>query len=105
MIIPGSTPTHTFELPWDTALVKACRVFYTPAGSEEILIQKDTDALVLKDDTVSVDLTQEETLRFKDLEAVDIQLQILSVNDKSFLSTVKSLGVLPSKATEVLSGE
>lgn len=46
MMIPGTTPTHTFNLPFEVSLVQAVRVFYAVGG--KVVLQKNTADVILE---------------------------------------------------------
>lgn len=74
----GTTPTHTFHT--DVDLTEARAVFVTYAQDGEVIIERSLeDGVEVTEDTVSVTLTQEETLR---LEAV--MAKHLSIADDIF---------------------
>ena len=87
MIYGGTTPTHKFTLPIDTEDISAVRVLYAPKGGSPIIIKKN-DSCELKDNTVSVRLTQEDTLALDNEKVVVVQLRIL-LNDGTALTSAK----------------
>lgn len=61
----GTTPTYIFTLPEDIDLSSAESVYVTFAKSNyEVILTKQDDELEVSANTVSVYLTQEETLDF-----------------------------------------
>lgn len=84
----GTTPTHTFNLPLDTALLKSVRIIYAYNGSPVLV--KNTDQCTLEGNTVSVKLTQEDTLSFKNNVLIDIQLRALTKEGDALRSGVYS---------------
>lgn len=72
----GTTPTHTFTLPFDAALVKSCRIIY--AQRDVKVICKETDNCTINGKTISTTLSQEETLRFSCDTPVQIQMRVLT---------------------------
>ena len=100
MIIPGTTPTHTFTLPFDTFYIKSLRIFY--ADGNNILLTKELTDATLSGNRIIIELTQEDTLMFKGCKSISIQCQVLNSEDESFVSTAINVGVLPSVVKEVL---
>jgi hypothetical protein len=78
-LIRGTTPTHTFELPFETNLVKEVRVSYSQEDSE--VLTKTETSCALEGNTVSVKLTQEETLAFKSRRSLDVQLKVFTTSN------------------------
>lgn len=74
----GTTPTHIFRLPFDTALIKSVRITY--AHNKKPVLIKETEQCTLEGDTITVRLTQEETLLFKNNWDVEIQLRVLKTD-------------------------
>lgn len=73
-MIRGTTPKHTFTLPFDTSELEDVRVIY--AQDDEVLFKKETADCTLDGNTVSVTLTQEETLKFDASKLAQIQLRV-----------------------------
>lgn len=61
-MIQGTTPTHTFTLPFSADTIDAVRFTYKQNG--KIVLEKENEEITKKDNTVFVKLTQEETLLF-----------------------------------------
>ena len=70
----GTTPTHTFTLPFDAEKVSGLSITYVQAGSK-VLRKTETD-VTIAGNTVTLKLTQAETLKFDTREMVEIQLKI-----------------------------
>lgn len=100
MMIPGTTPTHIFNLPFEVSLVQSVRVFYAVEG--KVILQKNTEDVTLEDSKVVVKLTQDETLKFKGFETVEIQLQVLSPSKDAIVSSMHREGILQFLGSEVL---
>ena len=61
-MIRGTTPTHLFRLPFDTSRIREIRILYAQGG--KLLLEKTGADCVMEENTVSVTLSQEETLQF-----------------------------------------
>lgn len=73
-MIRGTTPTHTFKLPFDTSLLSSARVVYKQ-GEKEVL-RKETEAFFMEENILRVTLTQDESLRFDCRRSVKLQLRV-----------------------------
>ena len=64
--IRGTTPTVTFNLPFDVSTIQNCEVYF--AQNDELLVTKGYNDCVLSGTTLSVTLKQKDTLQFDDEE-------------------------------------
>ena len=87
----GTTPVHTFELPFDTELVSCARVVY--AQDEEVVLIKEHDDCILEGNTVTVHLTQADTLKFNCRKAAQVQVRIKTTAGEVLASQVERLPV------------
>ena len=69
----GTTPAHIFTLPFSTEYVSKIKVAYKQEDS--VVLRKNTEDCILKDDKVTVTLTRDETLLFNDRYFVKVQLE------------------------------
>lgn len=99
-MIRGTTPTHIFNIPFDTSLVDEIKITY--AQEDEIILIKGTTDCTLENSTISVTLSQEDTFKFDHTKAVQIQVRILTVNGEAFASIVEKVGVSKCLDDEVL---
>lgn len=83
-MIRGTTPTHTFQIPFNTNLVREIRVSY--AQKDVVVVEKTTEDCKLDGMNITVKLTQEETLRFSENVMAALQLRVL-LNDGNVLAT------------------
>ena len=72
-MIRGTTATHTFTVPFDVSTIDALSVAYSQNG--KLKVRKTKDDCVLKNNTISVTLSQHDTLMFTDSQ-VSIQLKV-----------------------------
>lgn len=99
-MIRGTTPTHTFILPFSTEIVSAVRVIYKQ-GETEVLCKCETDCE--KDgNAIKVRLTQEETLEFDCKKDVKIQLRVLTMGGDALASKPRIVDVGECLNDEVL---
>ena len=99
-MIRGTTPTHTFTLPFDVARVKQIRILY--AQNRNVLVTKETADCVMEGSTVSVTLTQEDTFKFDCEEHVQIQLRVLTTDGQALSTPIKVVDVGTCLDTEVI---
>ncbi len=90
-MIQGSTPLHTFVLPFNTDLIQAVRVTYEQ--KKKIVLSKETDEVAMEGNTIALRLSQEETLLFDSLVPARIQLHILTTGGDALPSKPKTLPV------------
>lgn len=73
--IRGTTPTITFNLPFDVSEIRKCEVYF--AQNDTLLLTKETSDCTLDGRTLSVTLTQEDTLRFEDDAKIEMQIRFV----------------------------
>lgn len=99
-MIRGTTPTHTFTLPFDTNLVKCVKVIY--AQNDRVILTKKTDDCILSENKVKVKLTQEDTFAFDCKYTVQIQIRALALDGDSLISDIYTVSVGKCLDDEVL---
>ena len=99
-MIQGSTPTHTFTLPIDVTDVKEVRILY--GQNNTLVFKKLTEDCVLTDKQISVTLTQEDTFQFDEDEPVQIQVRVLTTDNKSLVSPIAKVSINQCLDDEVL---
>lgn len=82
-MIRGTTPTLTFNLPFETSVVKSA---YITIRSKEVEVEKETKDCILNGTTITTKLTQEDTLKLPESKLAKVQLRILT-NDGEALAT------------------
>lgn len=100
-MIRGTTPTHVFNLPFESSLISSARVIYKQ-GTKEIL-RKETEAFEMEGNTIRVTLTQEETFLFDCKGSVKLQLRVLTKAGKSLSTRTIIVSVDECLDNEVLS--
>lgn len=73
----GTTPTHTFTLPFDASILSQVRIIYAQMG--RVVLVKTGEDVILSGNTVKTKLTQEETLSFNCAHPVEIQVRVLTL--------------------------
>ena len=100
-MIRGTTPTHIFQIPFDTGLLKKIRIFY--AQNSNVVVEKSTCDCVLEGDKIIVTLTEEETLRFSHKILVKVQLKVLTTEGVVMATDIDRVDVGEILSEEVLS--
>lgn len=99
-MIQGTTPTHEFVLPFAAELVKEVRITYEQNG--EIVLEKAETDCTFVENSIKLELTQEETLLFDTKYNVKIQLKVLTTEGKVMASQIESVRVGEILNKEVL---
>lgn len=99
-MIRGTTPTHTFKLPFDASQVKEAMVIY--AQNDVEVFHKDTFDCTLNGKEISTTLTQDETFMLSHHSNVQIQLRVLTVDDVALASNVQVVSVQKCLNDEVM---
>jgi hypothetical protein len=99
----GTTPTHTFRLPFDTSSIKELFIIYAQSSHlTEAKVVKSKEECTLHDDTVTVTLSQEDTLSLSHSIPVKIQVRVLTHDNKALASKVIERSVKPCLDDEVM---
>ena len=98
MIGKGCTCINTFTLPFGEDRVKAIRITYSQ--NDKILFEKQLEDCIFSDYEVSVNLMQEDTLKFDSSKIIEIQLKIKMSDD-----TVVKSNVIKTVTDKLLSCE
>ena len=88
----GTTPTHTFNLPFDSSLIKEIRIIYSQKG--KVVLKKTTDECTIEDSAVKTKLSQEDTFQFKGNVPVSIIIRVLTQGNDA----IRSLPIVRSVA-------
>lgn len=73
MIRKGTTPTHIFNTNVDLTAAVVLYITYKQGG--RVVIEKNIDDCEVTTETITVKLTQEETLKLNDTQAVEMQIR------------------------------
>lgn len=96
----GTTPTHTFGLPFETDVISKIKVTYAQNG--RVILEKKDKQCVLDGNTVSIKLTQEDTFLFEYGKNVEIQMRILTAGGDALASNIRIISVDKCLDSEVL---
>ena len=84
----GTTPKHTFTLPFDCSEITKLSIAY--AQNNEVIVEKTITDCEIDGNTLSVVLSEEETLRFDDSKrCAEIQLRVARGEKKSASDVIK----------------
>lgn len=99
-MIRGTTPTHTFTIPFDESVINSIKIIY--AQNKETVFEKLKDDCTFEGNTVSLTLTQEETFKFDHKCPVEIQIRILTTKGNAIASEIRRVTVGELLDDEVL---
>lgn len=85
-MIVSTTPIHRFNLPFSTSEITKLVIAYNQGGCN--ILEKTEDDCTLTENTVSVQLTQEETLLFNYHYDVEIQIKVLTTDNNALASKI-----------------
>lgn len=83
-MIRGTTPIHTFTIPFDTSLLHKVKIVY--AQDEIPIITKNIEDCTLNGFDIKVKLSQEDTLAFNCKKFVEIQIRVLTKHGEALTS-------------------
>jgi hypothetical protein len=88
----GTTPKHTFSIPFDTSNVGKVRVYYAQkdsrSGETVRKITKTESDVAMEGNTISLRLSQEDTLLLEGNKVTLIQLRVVTKAEESFVSDI-----------------
>lgn len=82
----GTTPRHTFTLPFDTTAIEKVRVIYAQSDIPKI-VKKECD-VEMAGNTIVVTLSQSDTLRLKCTLKTEVQVRVLTNDGSAFASDI-----------------
>lgn len=82
----GTTPTHTFTLPFDVSMISKLHIIY--AQNEQVVLTKSESDATLDGNTVVVKLSQEETLLFDCKRNTEVQVRVLTLGGEAITSDI-----------------
>lgn len=91
----GTTPTITFNLPFNVSTVRNVEVYF--AQNDGLVFEKDMEDCVLSGTTLAVTLTQAETLLLDDEEKLKIQARFVFTD-----GSVDATEIIKGKVKEIL---
>ena len=100
MMYKGTTPIHVFILPFDTNTIENAVITYSQKG--RIIFEKWKDDCIFEDNTITVNLSQEETLKFERSSPAKIQLRVRTYDDVAYASQIYEESIIPCLNKEVI---
>lgn len=94
----GTTPKHTFNIPFDVSIIKELRVVYLQG---KVCVVKKNEDCILEGETITVNLSQQDTFKF-DSKPTEIQIRIKTNDGQVFGSSIKNIDVGRCLDDEVL---
>ena len=84
----GTTPTHTFTLPFDATMIAKARVLYSQ--NDAVILRKEGSDITIDGNTLVVRLSQEDTFKFTlgFQKYVEIQVRVLTPANESIVSDI-----------------
>lgn len=99
-MIRGTTPTHIFNLPIETKIIKKIRISYKQGDS--VLVEKTESDVTILATSIKLKLSQEDTFRFTSNIPVQLQLKVLTSLEDVLASPIKTIPVSVILNEEVL---
>lgn len=87
----GTTPTHKFTFDFPKENIGS--IYITYMQNKQVRFEKSKDDITFEDGTVSVKLTQEETLKFTVTGDVEIQIRFTDTSDNAYASNIVQVPV------------
>ena len=97
---PGTTPTHTFTLPFEKEMLADLRITYLQ--NKKKIFTKGMEDVEISGNDISLILTQEDTFLFEAGKNVSIQLKIKTTEGLVFNSDIIEMRVDCSLDNEVI---
>lgn len=100
MIRQKTTPKHVFKIPFNTNDLTAVEVVYRQ--DRQIILTLRESELTMEDDTITAELTQEQTLKFDHNRPVEIQMAVMDLNGHAFTSRKVRIDVYEAISRDIL---
>lgn len=98
----ASTPTHLFTIPDAVPIDSLKDAMVTYAQLNEIVVEKRLEDMHIDGQVLSIELTQEETIKFRSNVECMIQLRVLTNEGKCMPSEIFKVQVLNVLNDEVM---
>ena len=85
-MMQGTTPTHTFNIPFSTDLIEKVRITYAQHGVT--VLTKEKEDCQFEENKIICKLTQEDTLKFDGNTQVEIQIKVRTVGGEVPISKI-----------------
>lgn len=100
MIRQKTTPQHIFKIPFDTSDLTAVELVYRQ--DQRILLTLREGDLTMEGDTITAELTQEQTLMFNDRRPVEVQMAVMDADGHAFTSRKVRIDVYEAISKDIL---
>ena len=99
MIRRGTTPTHTFTV--DVDLTQATALYITYKQNDKVVVEKSIEDCTITAETVTVELSQAESLKFNASSNLPVEIQIRA---KFVDGTAIASNIMESDVGRILKG-
>lgn len=99
-MIRGTTPTHTFDLPFDTSIIKTLRILYAQEG--KTVLEKTEADCSMAGNTITLTLSQRDTLALSAGTFAECQIRVLTKDGAALASVPMGVPVGKVLSEEVL---
>ena len=96
----GTTPTHIFNVGFDTSLIKEVKITYSQRD-KEILVKRTEDCEIFQG-KITTRLSQEDTFLFESNTITTIQVRVLTTGGDALISELIMVSVGKCLDDEVL---
>ena len=95
----GTTPTLTFELPFEVAMLSNAKV---TINQENVQLEKRLADCETTENSLTVKLTQEETFLFDCNSRIKVQLRVVTLSGDALASDIFNISVAQCLDEEVI---
>ena len=99
----GTTPTHTFDIPFLSTELSELTISYLQDG--KVVLQKSLEDCIVEDYVVKVTLTKADTCEFKHTFPVMVQLQITTTGGKTYVDNVSTFNAKRNATIDAMDTE
>lgn len=91
----GTTPTLTFTTPYAADMIQSGYISFAQRGADVLDINLSDSAVTIGDESISVTLTQAQTLSFTTADKIHIQIRAVLVSGTAVASNIVMDSVNP----------
>lgn len=91
----GTTPTLTFTTPYTADLIESGFITFSQRGADVLDVSLNDPSVTIADNSISVTLTQEQTLAFTTVDTLKIQIRAILASGKAVASNIVQDTVCP----------
>lgn len=89
----GTTPTIEIGIPTDINVADSKALFISISQNKSVVIEKKLSEVSIVNNKVTVELTQEDTLKLKPNISATIQIRFVLSTNRAFASQIKSIDI------------